>query len=50
MNCWICGKPVSPNDFGLDEFGFNVHAECDRRAIPRKPEAPKAPPKPDPKP
>ena len=29
-NCWICGKPVTPEDPGLDELGFPVHDECNR--------------------
>jgi hypothetical protein len=39
-DCWICGKPVSPEDAGIDEFGVAVHAECQRaRITERKPPA-----------
>lgn len=41
--CWICGKLVSPDDAGLDEFGVSVHEECQR---PRLKNPPKIPPKP----
>ena len=29
-NCWICGKPVSTDDAGIDEFGLPVHSACQR--------------------
>jgi hypothetical protein len=31
-NCWICGKPVSAKDAGIDELNFVVHAECTKAA------------------
>jgi hypothetical protein len=30
-NCWICGKPVSLEQAGIDEVGFPVHKECTRQ-------------------
>jgi hypothetical protein len=29
-NCWICGKAVSTDDAGIDEFGLPVHSACQR--------------------
>lgn len=26
--CWICGKPVSVDEAGMDEFGVPVHMRC----------------------
>lgn len=26
--CWICGKAVSLEDAGIDEFGLSVHKKC----------------------
>jgi hypothetical protein len=32
-DCWVCGNPVANEDDGVDEFGFSVHAECNRERI-----------------
>lgn len=26
--CWVCGKPVSPEDSWPDEYGFFAHENC----------------------
>jgi hypothetical protein len=35
-NCWICGESVPPDDSGIDELGFPVHAKCSHSWIEEK--------------
>jgi hypothetical protein len=44
-DCWICGKPVLPENAGMDVFGAAVHAECQRSRTREKKPLP-SPPKP----
>lgn len=36
-----CGKPVSSEDTGVDEFGLAVHQECRDEMLKEKPPEPK---------
>ena len=42
-NCWMCGKPVSPDDAGIDEFDAPVHKECKFPGKKQTPPPPKPP-------
>jgi len=40
--CWICMKPVSPEDSKTDEYGFSVHKSCFQLENQKRPERPSA--------